>query len=73
MFSSQDISRKPGVYIFRNNFGDVIYVGKAKNLRKRVSTYIRPSGQKKKDPKLRSLIKSIADIETIEVRNEQEA
>ncbi|MEA2011547.1 MAG: excinuclease ABC subunit UvrC, partial [Verrucomicrobiota bacterium] len=70
---SQDISRKPGVYIFRNNFGDVIYVGKAKNLRKRVSTYIRPSGHKKKDPKLRSLIKSIADIETIEVRNEQEA
>lgn len=69
----QEIPQNPGVYIFRNRFGEVIYVGKAKNLRRRVSSYLRPSRIKTADPKLRSLIKSIADYEFSVVKSESEA
>ena len=63
----------PGVYIFRDQFAEVIYVGKAKSLRKRLSQYFQPSRLESADPKLRSLINSIAWWETHEVKNENEA
>ena len=69
----QAIPQTPGVYVFRNSFGEIIYVGKAKRLRRRVSSYLRPSRLKTADPKLRSLIKSIADFEVYEVHSESEA
>ncbi|HAR64878.1 MAG TPA: excinuclease ABC subunit C [Lentisphaeria bacterium] len=68
-----DITAKPGVYIFRDELRQVIYVGKAKSLRKRLSSYFQPSRQRTVDPKLRSLINSIAWFETHEVRTENEA
>ncbi|MDT8392173.1 MAG: excinuclease ABC subunit UvrC [Lentisphaeria bacterium] len=72
-FRTQDIPMAPGVYVFRNSSGRVIYVGKAKNLRKRVSTYFQPSRLKTADPKLRGLINSVAAFEVLPVKSESEA
>ncbi len=72
-FRPSDIPDKPGCYIYRDRFGTVIYVGKAANLRRRMSQYFQDSRIRTADPKLRSLIHSIATWETITVRTEDEA
>jgi len=72
-FSTQETPNQPGVYIFRNATGEVIYVGKARSLRKRLASYFQPSRRLKADPKLRALIHSIASYETILVESETEA
>ena len=72
-FSTQDIPGQPGVYVFRNSAGDVIYVGKAKNLRKRMASYFQPSRRRTQDIKLRSLINSIEYFECYPVKSESEA
>ena len=64
---------KPGVYIMRDRLGHVIYVGKAKELRKRLGSYFLPSRKKRADLKTRALLDSIWDFETHTVRNEEEA
>ena len=66
----KNISQSPGVYIMRNINGDVIYVGKSKNLKKRVSQYF--SG-KNAGIKTEHLVSKIYDIETIISANELEA
>jgi len=73
VFHSQDVSRKPGVYVFRNQAGEVIYVGKAKNLRNRMRSYFMASTLQKSDPRRRALIHSIASYQTFEVESESEA
>ncbi len=73
VFRSQDVSRKPGVYVFRNSLGEVIYVGKARNLRNRMRSYFMPSTAMRSDPRRRALIHSIAGYETFEVSTETEA
>jgi excinuclease ABC subunit C len=72
-FSPQDVPNTPGIYIFRNAAGEVIYVGKARSLRKRLSNYFQPSRSTRADPKLRALINSIDSYETMLVRTEAEA
>ncbi|HAH70051.1 MAG TPA: excinuclease ABC subunit C [Synergistaceae bacterium] len=62
---------KPGVYMMRDPDGKIIYVGKAKSLRKRVSSYFRHSGFA--SPRLRKLVESISDISTIRTETEIEA
>jgi excinuclease ABC subunit C len=65
---------KPGCYIMRDRRGRIIYVGKAVSLRRRVRGYFRTAtGRDRADPKRRSLVHSVADIEWIVVRNEAEA
>jgi excinuclease ABC subunit C len=64
---------KPGVYLMKDRLGRIIYVGKAKALKKRVSTYFTPSRAHAYSPKIRTLIEMIADFETIEVKSEPEA
>lgn len=64
---------KPGVYIMRDRLGHVIYVGKAKMLRKRLGSYFLPSRKKRADIKTRALLDSVWDFETHTVRNEEEA
>lgn len=64
---------KPGVYVYRDRFGKVIYVGKAANLRRRMSSYFQPSRVVRADAKLRSLINSISDWSYEVVRTEDEA
>lgn len=73
VFHSQDVSSNPGVYIFRNRAGTVIYVGKAKNLRRRMRSYFMSSTFKRSDPRRRALINSIASYQTFEVDTESEA
>ncbi|MGI6355124.1 MAG: excinuclease ABC subunit UvrC [Lentisphaeria bacterium] len=73
VFYSQDVPRSPGVYVYRNSAGEVIYVGKARNLRSRMSSYFRPSGALRSDPRRRALIHSIASYEIFPVATESEA
>ena len=68
-----EIPPKPGVYVFRDRFGTVIYVGKAVNLRRRLGNYFQPARVERADVKTRSLIKSIDDWAFHVVRNEEEA
>ncbi len=63
----------PGVYLMKDRLGSVIYVGKAKSLKKRVSTYFQPSRSFVQQPKIRALIEMIRDFEIIEVKSEPEA
>ena len=65
------VSAEPGVYLMRDAQGQIIYVGKARNLRKRLAAYFKPSGHA--DPKLGALAARIADFETIITRTEKEA
>lgn len=62
---------KPGVYLFKDNQGKVIYVGKAASLRHRVKAYFSPSTNL--SPKLQRLVARIADFESIVTDSEQEA
>ncbi len=61
----------PGVYLFKDAGGTVLYVGKARNLRSRVRSYFLES--RWADAKTGSLAREIADMETILVGNEREA
>lgn len=67
----QHLPTQPGVYIFRDAAGEIIYVGKAKSLRARVRSYFN-RGQDP-SPKTRELVRRIADVETIVVGSEVEA
>jgi excinuclease ABC subunit C len=67
----KSLPTKPGVYIYKNAAGKVIYVGKAINLRSRVRSYFHESSQQV--PKTRSLVKEIADLEFIVAGSELEA
>lgn len=62
---------KPGVYMMHGSDGKIIYVGKAKSLKKRVSSYFRHSNFA--SPRLRKLVGSIDDISTIRTETEIEA
>src|ERR1700692_3568643 len=62
---------RPGVYLYRNAQGDVIYVGKAKNLRSRVRSYLLGAAQA--NAKTGSLMREAVDIDYILVENEHEA
>ncbi len=65
---------KPGVYLMKDRLGRIIYVGKAKSLKKRVSSYFQRGRQRTiAQPKIRALIEMIADLDTIEVKSEPEA
>jgi len=66
-----NIPTKPGVYQFKNNVGEIIYIGKAKNLRTRVRSYFQKN--KYQTPKNLSMIKRITDLDWIVVSTEVEA
>lgn len=63
----------PGVYMFRDAAGTVIYIGKARSLRRRVRSYFSASARRRADPKLRSLVHSIRDLDVLPLRTEAEA
>ena len=68
-----DVPHQPGVYLMRDRLGSVIYVGKARDLRKRLASYFMPSRRQQADLKTRALLDSVWDFEIHMVRNEQEA
>jgi len=74
----KDIPADPGVYLMKDNTGNIIYIGKAKNLKKRVFSYFSKSysnGSDRKDAnwKTQKLLAKIADIEFVTTDNEIEA
>ncbi|MCL4367210.1 GIY-YIG nuclease family protein, partial [Patescibacteria group bacterium] len=64
------LPHRPGVYLYKNKQGEVIYVGKAVDLYSRVASYFNQSHQ---DNKTAALVKSIGSCQTIEVSSEIEA
>ncbi|MFQ6608969.1 MAG: excinuclease ABC subunit UvrC [Fidelibacterota bacterium] len=67
----ESIPRLPGVYLFRDESGKVLYVGKAKALRTRVGSYFRKSSLT--SPRIENMVRKIADIEWLVTRSETEA
>ena len=67
------LPHKPGVYLMKDRFGTVIYVGKARDLRKRVSQYFHPSRRLGWDLKFNALVEAIHDFDIHVVRSEPEA
>lgn len=69
----RDVPHKPGVYLMRDRFNRVIYVGKARNLRKRVGQYFMPSRSMRADLKTQALLEAIWDFEWHLAGSEPEA
>jgi excinuclease ABC subunit C len=67
----RSIPTEPGVYLYKNAEGEVIYVGKAKNLRSRVASYFHEG--RWEDAKTGTLVREAADVEYIVVANNKEA
>ena len=65
------IPTSPGSYQFKDDLGRVIYVGKASNLRQRLSNYFQDSSQL--HPRTAAMVQTAQSVEWIEVRNEVEA
>jgi excinuclease ABC subunit C len=65
------IPAEPGVYLYKNAAGDVIYVGKAKNLRSRVASYFHEG--RWEDAKTGTLVREAVDVDYIVVANNKEA
>src|SRR3989441_7210408 len=68
-----EVPHKPGVYLMRDRFHRVIYVGKARDLRKRVSSYFLPSKVALADLKTRAMLEAVWDFETHTVQSEAES
>ena len=67
------VPHRPGVYLHKDRFGTVIYVGKARDLRKRVSQYFHPSRRMGWDLKFNALVDAIHDFDWHVVKNEPES
>lgn len=63
--------KKPGVYMFRDDKGEVIYVGKAVNLPSRTKSYF--ANYKRLDPRIQAMVENARDLEYLTVDNEIEA
>ncbi len=68
-----EVPHKPGVYLMRDRFNRVIYVGKARDLRKRVGSYFMPSKIAQADIKTRAMLEAVWDFETHTVQSEPES
>jgi excinuclease ABC subunit C len=67
----KELPQRPGVYLHKNADGEVIYVGKARNLRTRVGSYL--VGKGARDPRLSTLVYEIDGIDFVTTNNELEA
>lgn len=67
----KQLPSNPGVYFYKNSGGEIIYVGKAANLRNRVRQYFQKS--RSPDPKTDALVAEIADLEWVSVETEMDA
>jgi excinuclease ABC subunit C len=69
----QELPHKPGIYLMKDRFGTVIYVGKARDLKRRVSQYFQPSRRMSWDLKFKAMMDTIHDFDVHLVRSEPEA
>jgi excinuclease ABC subunit C len=67
------LPHKPGIYLMRDRFDTVIYVGKARNLRKRVAQYFQSARRSAWDLKFNALVEAICDFDFHVVRSEPES
>ena len=67
----KNLTTQPGVYLWKDDKGRIIYVGKAVNLRNRVKSYVRNDANRA--PKVAAMISHAVDFDTIVVANEMEA
>ena len=67
------VPHRPGVYLHKDRLGSVIYIGKARDLRKRVSQYFHPSRRMGWDLKLNALVDAIHDFDWHVVKSDPEA
>ena len=67
----RNLPTQPGVYLWKDEKGKIIYVGKAVNLRNRVTSYVRHDANRA--PKVAAMVSHAADLETIVVATEMEA
>jgi len=67
-----ELPQSPGVYLFRDAEGEVIYVGKAKSLRRRLSDY-RSASRRKAHRKMRAIVRDAESVETRDVATEADA
>ncbi|GAA0121683.1 MAG: excinuclease ABC subunit UvrC [Clostridium argentinense] len=70
-FHLKNLPNSPGVYLMKNSLGEIIYVGKAKNLKNRVRQYFQSS--KNHSEKVKAMVKHIAEFEYIVTDSEIEA
>jgi excinuclease ABC subunit C len=71
---ARELPRAPGVYLLKDRRGQVLYVGKSKNLRARVGTYFNANGPgTPRDIKTHVLVSKVADFEVIVTQSEFEA
>ena len=69
----REVPHQPGVYLMKDRLGSIIYVGKARDLKRRMSSYFMASQKTRSNVKTRALIDSIHDFEFHTVRNEEES
>jgi excinuclease ABC subunit C len=70
----RQLPHRPGVYMMKDRFGSILYVGKAKDLKKRVASYFQRGRRTwHEQPKIAAMISLVRDVDTIEVRSETEA
>lgn len=70
----RQLPESPGVYLMKDRMGSVLYVGKAKNLKRRVSSYFQPSRRfRVEQPKVAAMLDLIEDFEVVETRSDSEA
>ncbi len=67
------VPHRPGVYLMKDRFGTVIYVGKARDLRRRVAQYFQSSRRRGWDLKFNALVEAIHDFDWHVVRSEPES
>lgn len=69
----QSLPDGPGIYVFRDSSGKVLYVGKAKSLRKRVTSYFRKNGNGDAGARIARMLKRLHDFDFVVTSSETEA